>query len=565
MGMLLLAVLVGIVVGAVVGLVGAGGAIIAVPALVYLVGLAPHEAVPTSLIVVGLSALAAVLPRARTAVDWPLALIVGLAGFPASWAGAWLGRRLDPDVLMLLFAAVMVLAGLRMALAPRARPAPAVSGPRRTAQGIAVGLAVGFLAGLLGVGGGFLIIPALTLVLHLPIHRAVGTSLAVIVLNSASGFAAHVPELDLDWPLTAVFAGTAVLSSLAATSVAARLDDRLVSRAFAAVIFAVAAWVGITAGAGLVSGRASGPVPDDAAPATWATPPSARPPSDAEADAAPLTAALAASRLDAGERKIQATVRNHTGEALVLRSATLRSVLLAAPAAWTSPRPEGSLLQAGGSLSLPIRLGAPDCGPTADSPGPGEPDDGGGPAAELELTLADGTGRTVLAGDVFGDLAELQDAACLRRAADAVASLSPDPLLEIAPDGRSAVVRLRSIPSAGPPLPRPAAGVGPSGTAGSGLTLRQVGETTLLREDPARPWPSGVPVPADRPAVFDLGVLPARCDAHALAEDKLGTRIPVRLEAGGRTGTLRLDPAPEFTAAVYTFVRGACALREQGP
>ena len=564
MGMLLLAVAVGLVVGAVVGLVGAGGAIIAVPALVYLVGLPPHQAVPTSLIVVGLSALAAVLPRARTAVDWPLALIVGLAGFPASWAGAWLGRRLDPDVLMLVFAAVMVLAGLRMALAPAGDAAPPVSGSRRIVLGLAVGLAVGFLTGLLGVGGGFLIIPALTLILHLPAGRAVGTSLAVIVMNSASGFAAHVPGLALDWPLTALFAGAAVLSSLAATGLAARLDDRVVARAFAAVIFAVAAWVGITAAAGLASGAAAGPVPDDDAAGTGPSPASVNPQRETQAEAPPLTATLAASRLDAGELKIQVTVRNRTGEALVLRSAVLRSVRLAAPAAWTSPRPEGSRLPAGGSLSLPIRLDAPNCGRTADGSDPAGPDGGGGEPADVELILADGTGRNVRADDVFGDLAELQDAACLRLAADAVAVLSPDPLLEVAPDRRSAVVRVRSMPPAVPPVPGAPPDTGPSGAADSGLTLRQVEETTLLREDPARPWPDGVPIPADRPEVFELGVLPARCDAHALAEDKLGTRIPVQLEVGGRSGTVRLEPAPEFTAAVYAFVREACALRDQG-
>ncbi|MCC3284029.1 TSUP family transporter [Arthrobacter caoxuetaonis] len=117
MDMVLIGLAVGVLVGAVVGLVGAGGAIIAVPALVYVVGLEPAEAVPTSLIVVGLASLAGALPRLRSDVSWPLVLLVGAAGIPASWLGAAAGARLDKDWLMLFFALIMIVAGLRMLLA----------------------------------------------------------------------------------------------------------------------------------------------------------------------------------------------------------------------------------------------------------------------------------------------------------------------------------------------------------------------------------------------------------------------------------------------------------------
>ena len=104
----------GLVVGIVLGVVGGGGSIIAVPALVYGVGMSPAEAIPTSLLVVGISSLAALVPRLREGINWPVVLIVGAAGIPAAWGGAAVGRLLDPNILMLAFAAIMVIAGIRM-------------------------------------------------------------------------------------------------------------------------------------------------------------------------------------------------------------------------------------------------------------------------------------------------------------------------------------------------------------------------------------------------------------------------------------------------------------------
>lgn len=264
-------VAVALVVGAVVGLTGAGGAIIAVPALVYLVGLDPEDAVPTSLIVVGLSSLAGLLPRRHVGINWRLVAVLGAAGIPASWAGAAVAERLDPDVLMLFFAGMMVLAAVRMLLASRvgaaartARPpgeSPAGESPEAAlrgmlVRGLTVGLVVGFLTGMLGVGGGFLLIPALTLILRVGMQQAVGISLAVIAINSASGFAAHLPGLTMDWALTLSFAAVAVIASLAAGRLSRRLNERVVSRAFAVLILLVAAWVAASSLPSVISGRA---------------------------------------------------------------------------------------------------------------------------------------------------------------------------------------------------------------------------------------------------------------------------------------------------------------------
>ena len=104
----------GLIVGALLGLVGGGGSILAVPALVYGVGLPLAAAIPTSLVVVGASSAVAVLPRLRSGVNWRLALIIGAAGTATAYLGAMVNRLLDPKILLLAFAAIMVFAGIRM-------------------------------------------------------------------------------------------------------------------------------------------------------------------------------------------------------------------------------------------------------------------------------------------------------------------------------------------------------------------------------------------------------------------------------------------------------------------
>ena len=238
----------GLVVGIVLGVVGGGGSIIAVPALVYGVGMSPAEAIPTSLLVVGISSLAALVPRLREGINWPVVLIVGAAGIPAAWAGTALGRLLDPNILMLAFAAIMVIAGIRMLARTKETDGSCSIGPTRAfrtcaPKAVGVGLLVGFLTGLLGVGGGFLITPALTLFLGLRMKQAVGSSLAIIVINSTAGFGAHAAGFTIEWPTVLGFAVPAVLGSLFAARLARRLQDKHIRVSFAMLIFVVAAWV----------------------------------------------------------------------------------------------------------------------------------------------------------------------------------------------------------------------------------------------------------------------------------------------------------------------------------
>ncbi|WP_417221115.1 sulfite exporter TauE/SafE family protein [Arthrobacter sp.] len=243
------AIVFGLVVGALLGLVGGGGSILAVPALVYGVGMPLSAAVPSSLLVVGSSSAIAVLPRLRKAVDWPLALIMGASGAATAFAGTAVNKMLDQKILLLVFALLMVLAGIRMLLPTTPRegrdrtPDGRIRWGRYLPKALATGTIVGFLTGLLGVGGGFLIVPALVLVLGLTMARSVGTSLVIIVINSIGGLASHWGRLDLDWGVTGAFAICAMAASFLAGRLGRNLPDVVLKRGFAVLVLIVAAYV----------------------------------------------------------------------------------------------------------------------------------------------------------------------------------------------------------------------------------------------------------------------------------------------------------------------------------
>ena len=246
--MIITAAAFGLIVGGLLGLVGGGGSILAVPALVYGVGLPLSAAIPTSLVVVGASSAVAVVPRLRN-VNWRLAVIIGAAGTATAYLGAYVNRLLDQKVLLLAFAAIMGIAGIRMMMPTKAAggscalPGGGVHWRSCLPKAIATGAVVGFLTGLLGVGGGFLIVPALTLVLGLPMAATVGTSLVIIVINSIAGFAAHLGDLHIDWAVTAAFAVAAMAASLLAGRLGTNIPDRILKRSFGILVLAVAAYV----------------------------------------------------------------------------------------------------------------------------------------------------------------------------------------------------------------------------------------------------------------------------------------------------------------------------------
>jgi uncharacterized membrane protein YfcA len=247
------ALVLGLVVGALLGMVGGGGSILAVPALVYGVGLPLSEAIPTSLIVVGAASAVAVLPRLRRGVNWRLAAIVGAAGVATAYLGTMVNRLLDQQILLVAFAVIMVVAGVRMFLktksagGPCALPDGGINWRSCLPRALATGAVVGFLTGLLGVGGGFLIVPALTLVLGLPMSVTVGTSLVIIVINSIAGFTAHLGDVQIDWAVTGAFAASAMVASLVAGRLVRGLSDVILKRGFAVLVLLVAVYVAIKA------------------------------------------------------------------------------------------------------------------------------------------------------------------------------------------------------------------------------------------------------------------------------------------------------------------------------
>lgn len=235
-------------IGLSLGLLGSGGSILTVPVLHYLVGQPEKVAIAGSLLVVGLIAAAGSVPYAlRRQVDWRNVAWFGLPGMAGAFAGATLARWVPGTVQIALFAGVMLLAAWRMLRGD------AVSRPDRHAHRLAVvggGACVGLLSGLVGVGGGFLIVPALVLLAGVPMASAVGTSLAVITLNSFSGFARYVGVLAheglvLDWRVLATVAAVGVVGSFAGQRIGQNLPQATLRRLFGAFLVVMGLFIAV--------------------------------------------------------------------------------------------------------------------------------------------------------------------------------------------------------------------------------------------------------------------------------------------------------------------------------
>jgi uncharacterized membrane protein YfcA len=225
----------GIAIGLLLGLVGGGGSILTVPILVYVIGQGVHQATATSLVIVGATALVGAVSHARAGhVALRIALTFGAAGVLGAFAGAWLNARVAGPVILLLFGLVMLLVATRMAVARKAAGSrDASTGPGPAWPVIAAGLVVGVMTGFFGVGGGFLIVPALVLLLGLPMHLAVGTSLVVIAINSAAGVVAHWEGGGVDLMLAALFVAGGAVGSTLGGRLAPQVDGARLSCGFA--------------------------------------------------------------------------------------------------------------------------------------------------------------------------------------------------------------------------------------------------------------------------------------------------------------------------------------------
>lgn len=218
MELLLLSLALGFGIGLSLGLLGGGGSILTVPALVYLIGQTPQVAVTASLAIVGAnSAVGAWFHRSQGTLNWRIALLFGGAGMAMAYFAAGISRHFSPTLLMVAFALLMLIIGALLLFKHPSEDT--VQRPASWWKIVASGGLVGLLTGVLGVGGGFLIVPALVMLVGLPIRQAVGTSLVVIAMNSLAGFLGHLGGPPLDFGLIAAF----VITGLAGTFAGARL------------------------------------------------------------------------------------------------------------------------------------------------------------------------------------------------------------------------------------------------------------------------------------------------------------------------------------------------------
>ncbi|MER6106141.1 sulfite exporter TauE/SafE family protein [Streptomyces sp. NPDC001832] len=239
---LILALTAGAVVGLALGGLGGGGSVLAVPALIYLLGFTPAAATTAGLLIVIITSLTGLIAHARKGtVRWRTGGLFAAAGIvPAALAGA-LSVRIPSGVLTAAFAGLAAVAAVRM-LRPRAEPAPQRPAPAGRAARAGAGL--GAVTGFLGVGGGFLAVPALVTVVAVPMTAAVGTSLLVITVNSTAALVTRLATpTALDWAVIAPFTAAAVLGAWDGQRLAAKVSTAALQRTFGAVLLAVAVFM----------------------------------------------------------------------------------------------------------------------------------------------------------------------------------------------------------------------------------------------------------------------------------------------------------------------------------
>ncbi|MDP3510708.1 MAG: sulfite exporter TauE/SafE family protein [Candidatus Melainabacteria bacterium] len=236
-------VFLGLFTGTLLGLLGGGGSIIAVPILVYVIGLQAKTAIGTSLVIVGLASFFAVLPHwRRNCVSLRIALLFGASGAIGSYLGGVLAGGIPDQVQLIMFALVMALVGILMLTAGKNNEASRQQNSHQLSIVLAAGLGAGLLTGLLGVGGGFIIVPALMLVLGLPMKQAVGTSLLVIGMNSLVGATAYASHISFTGSVLPFGIGT-ILSAPVAGHFAHYIEQGKLKVGFALALLLLSAWM----------------------------------------------------------------------------------------------------------------------------------------------------------------------------------------------------------------------------------------------------------------------------------------------------------------------------------
>ena len=282
----ILAILLGGTIGLSLGALGGGGSILTVPALVYVLGVSAKHSTSASLLIVGLSALLGMVAHGRAGrVRWTTGLLVGVISVGGSLVGTALNRKIDPNLLLLVFAALMFVVAFAMirrdrsnrvidtnagALVLESADFPtripsstsaslpvdrvvreSVAKRSRPSLVMAVGLCVGFLTGFLGVGGGFIVVPSLVLALGFELDEAVGTSLLIIAISSAFAIVERGGVDGVAPHILVPFAGGAMAAALLGNEIANRVPVQRLTRGFIGLIVMVACYVAVRSGVAL--------------------------------------------------------------------------------------------------------------------------------------------------------------------------------------------------------------------------------------------------------------------------------------------------------------------------
>lgn len=245
---MILAIVLSLLIGVTLGLLGGGGSILTVPILVYALHVEAKAAIATSLLVVGVTSLTAMIQHARRdAVSWRVGSVFGASGMAGAYLGGWVARFIPSPLLLLLFALIMFATAWAMLRNGQKAEEPRNPGDCLDCipfgEVIVHGLVVGAVTGLVGAGGGFLVVPALTLLGGLPMHLAIGTSLLVISMKSAAGFLGYLSHVNVDYRLAGVVTGSAVAGSFLGSWLAHRLQARHLRKGFAWFVIAMAFYI----------------------------------------------------------------------------------------------------------------------------------------------------------------------------------------------------------------------------------------------------------------------------------------------------------------------------------
>ena len=250
--MLIAVIVAGAITGIVLGLFGSGGSIIAMPALMYLLHVEPKSAIAMSLGIVAVTATISGWDNWRRGnVDVKVAAMFGLFGVVGTYAGARLGVYTPVTVQLILFALVMYAAAWKMLQRKKQLQAQTAHSEEEEIEIIKAhmgqialhGVGVGVLTGLVGVGGGFLIVPALVLLSDIPMKIAIGTSLVIVAAKSYSGFAGYIGAVTVDWAIMASFTLVTVAGSFAGTRIAHRFSHEKLKKSFAIFLIVVATYI----------------------------------------------------------------------------------------------------------------------------------------------------------------------------------------------------------------------------------------------------------------------------------------------------------------------------------